>query len=139
MEEHRFMDHLRANGVGVPRIFAAGSGDTAIEIGESTYEVHGIRRWPRSHTKTRFRGHRFAQWSTLSSAGEMLARLHLAAESYGAPPRKPRPLVASFTIFASQDAREAPRAISRSTPGARQDAQTRSDCAEALDSARALP
>ena len=37
------------------------------------------------------------------SAGQALARLHLAAQGFAAPRRKPRPLVASFTIFAAQD------------------------------------
>jgi len=32
-----------------------------------------------------------------------LARLHLAAQNFNAPPRQPRPLVASFTIFAAVD------------------------------------
>jgi Ser/Thr protein kinase RdoA (MazF antagonist) len=41
------------------------------------------------------------------SAGQALAHLHLAAEGFYAPRRKPQPLVASFTIFAEQDARAA--------------------------------
>ena len=131
MEEHRFMEHLRANGVGVPPIFAADSGDTAIEIGEWTYEVHGIAAgldlYEDAISWTPFQSVEHA-----SSAGEMLARLHLAAESYGAPARKPRPLVASFTIFASQDAREALEQYLAARPELDQDAQTRSDCEEAL-------
>src|SRR5664280_2264413 len=39
-EEHRFIAHLRARGAAVPKVFAAASGTTAIEIGEWTYEVH---------------------------------------------------------------------------------------------------
>ncbi len=131
MEEHRFMEHLRANGVGVPPIFAADSGNTAIEIGEWTYEVHGIAAgldlYEDAISWTPFQSVEHA-----SSAGEMLARLHLAAESYGAPARKPRPLVASFTIFASQDAREALEQYLAARPELDQDAQTRSDCEEAL-------
>ena len=125
------MEHLRANGVGVPPIFAADSGDTAIEIGEWTYEVHGIAAgldlYEDAISWTPFQSVEHA-----SSAGEMLARLHLAAESYGAPARKPRPLVASFTIFASQDAREALEQYLAARPELDQDAQTRSDCEEAL-------
>ena len=37
------------------------------------------------------------------SAGETLARLHLAAQGFDAPRRKTQPLVASFTIFAADD------------------------------------
>ena len=32
LEEHRFMQHLRAHGAPVPRVFAAASGETAIEM-----------------------------------------------------------------------------------------------------------
>ena len=37
------------------------------------------------------------------SAGRTLALMHLAAEGFNAPRRKPRPLVASFTIFADEN------------------------------------
>src|ERR1017187_3236283 len=40
LEEHRFMEYLRAHGAPAPRVFAASSGETAIELGEWTYEVH---------------------------------------------------------------------------------------------------
>ena len=50
-----------------------------------------------SWTPFRLRGHAHA-------AGKALARLHHAAEGFAAPARKPRPLVASFTIFAARDA-----------------------------------
>src|ERR1022692_265922 len=40
LEEHRFMKHLREYGALVPRIFADVSGETAMERGEWTYEVH---------------------------------------------------------------------------------------------------
>jgi Ser/Thr protein kinase RdoA (MazF antagonist) len=41
------------------------------------------------------------------AAGQALARLHLASEGFAAPRRKPRPLVAGFTIFAAKDPRAA--------------------------------
>jgi Ser/Thr protein kinase RdoA (MazF antagonist) len=37
------------------------------------------------------------------SAGQALAKLHLASQGFEAPRRKPRPLVAGFTIFAAPD------------------------------------
>src|SRR5208337_596983 len=40
LEEHRFMAHLFATGAPVPRVLAAASGETAIENGKWTYEVH---------------------------------------------------------------------------------------------------
>jgi Ser/Thr protein kinase RdoA (MazF antagonist) len=131
MEEHRFMEHLRANGVGVPPIFATVSGDTAIEAGEWTYEVHGIPEgsdlYEDAISWTTFRSGEHAR-----SAGEILARLHLAAESYDAPPRSVRPLVASFTIFASQDARDALKQYLAARPELNQHVPALRDCEEAL-------
>ena len=103
-EEHQFMAHLHANGAAVARVFAAGSGETAVEMGEWTYEVHdtpqGIDLYKDAISWTPFRsvGHAY-------SAGQALARLHEAARGYEAPPRRKRPLVAGFTIFASADFR----------------------------------
>jgi Ser/Thr protein kinase RdoA (MazF antagonist) len=132
MEEHRFMEHLRANGVGVPAIYATVSGDTAIETSEWTYEVHGIPEgtdlYEDAISWTPFRSVEHAR-----SAGEMLARLHLAAANYNAPPRKPRPLVASFTIFASQDVRDALRQYLGARPELNQHVPVRRDCEEALN------
>jgi Ser/Thr protein kinase RdoA (MazF antagonist) len=131
MEEHRFMEHLRANGVGVPPIFATDSGDTAIETDQSTYEVHGIPEgsdlYEDAISWTPFQSVEHAR-----SAGEMLGRLHLAASNYNAPPRKPRSLVASFTIFASQDARIALKQYLAARPELNQHVPARRDCEEAL-------
>jgi len=101
-EEHRFMAHLRANGAAVPRVFSASSGETAIKLGEWTYEVHetpgGIDLYEDAISWTPFRsaGHAY-------SAGHALARLHAASSGYEAPARRVRQLVAGFTIFASRD------------------------------------
>jgi len=40
LEEHRFLRFLHAHGAAVPRVLAAASGETAIEAGDWTYEVH---------------------------------------------------------------------------------------------------
>jgi len=102
LEEHRFIAHLSAHGATVPRLFATAEGETAIESGDWTYEVHetpdGIDLYSDALSWTPFRAARDAH-----SAGQALARLHLAAREFSAPPRKPRPLVASFTIFAAAD------------------------------------
>ena len=104
------MQHLRGNGVEVPRVLATDAGETAIEADDWTYEVHeipaGIDLYEDAISWTPFRSVDHAR-----SAGEMLARLHLAAESYDAPRRKPRPLVASFTIFASERSCEGVRIL----------------------------
>jgi len=39
-EEHRFMAHLRTKGAPVPHVLSISTGDTAIESGDWTYEVH---------------------------------------------------------------------------------------------------
>ncbi|HUH62614.1 MAG TPA: phosphotransferase [Terracidiphilus sp.] len=99
LEEHRFIGHLRGNGAPAPLILATASGETAIESGEWTYEVHeapaGIDLYQDAISWTPFRSVHHAHW-----AGQALARLHCASRGYSAPPRMPRPLVASFTIFA---------------------------------------
>ena len=131
MEEHRFMEHLRANGIGVPRIFASDIGETAIETSDWTYEVHdipaGLDLYEEAVSWTPFRSSNHAR-----SAGEMLACLHRAAESYEAPLRKPRPLVASFTIFAAQDPSKSLEGYLATRPVLEHDAQTLRDCEEAL-------
>ena len=96
------MVHLIAHGAGVPRVLAAKSGETAIGMGEWTYEVHeapeGVDLYQDALSWTPFVSAIHAH-----SAGQALARLHLAAEGFSAPRRGPRPLVASFTIFAARD------------------------------------
>ena len=102
LEEHRFLAHLHSRGAAVPRVVASASGETAICIGDSTYEIHeiptGIDLYRDAISWTPFLSAAHAR-----SAGESLARLHLAAWDFSAPPRKRRPLVASFSIFASTD------------------------------------
>ena len=101
-EEHAFMAHLRAHGASIPRVLAGKHGNTAIEIEDWTYEVHEL-----PHGVDLYRD--AISWTPFScavhaySAGQTMARLHLAAQGYDAPPRTGRPLVAGFSIFASQD------------------------------------
>ena len=131
-EEHAFMEHLVKAGASVPRVLPAASGETAIEIGEWTYEVHeipsGIDLYEDaiSWTPFRYAAHAF-------SAGQALARLHLAAEGYDAPLRKPQPLVASFTIFAAQDAPSAPEHYLDQRPTLSAHPAVRSCCRQALE------
>jgi Ser/Thr protein kinase RdoA (MazF antagonist) len=85
----------------VPRIIQDASGETAIENGEWTYEVHEapdrVDLYGDAPSWTPFRTVAHAR-----AAGQALARLHRAAEKFDVPRRKPRPLVASFTIFAAE-------------------------------------
>ncbi len=102
LEEHRFLNHLLAHGAPVPFVYAADSGETAIQIGEWTYEVHesapGVDLYRDALSWTPFRSVAHAR-----SAGQALAGLHRAAEKFNRPKRKHRTLVASFTIFAAQN------------------------------------
>jgi len=131
-EEHRFMAHLRLHGVPVPRVFETPDHATAVESGEWTYEVHeapdGIDLYEDAISWTPFRSVEHSR-----SAGQMLARLHNAAESFSAPQRPPRPLVASFTIFASQDASAELERYLAARPALAHDLPTRSDCVGAFD------
>jgi len=100
LEEHRFMNHLLAHGAAVPRVIANARGETAIERGEWTYEVHEAPKAADlygdalSWTPFMTMGHARA-------AGQAMAQLHAAAAGFEAPKRKPRPLVAGFTILAA--------------------------------------
>ncbi len=132
LEEHRFMGYLRAHGALVPRIFASTSGETAIETGEWTYEVHeapvGVDVYEDALSWTPFRSVVHAR-----SAGEMLARLHLASRGFDAPRRKTQPLVAGFTIFAANDPCVAMEEYLSARPVLAEDAVTRAACDEALE------
>jgi len=130
-EEHRFMAHLRLHGAPVPRVFETMKHATAVETGECTYEVHdapdGVDLYEDAISWTPFRSVEHAR-----SAGQMLARLHNAAVSYSAPPRPPRPLVASFTIFAAQNPSAGLKRYLAARPALAHDKPTHSDSAKAL-------
>ncbi len=132
LEEHRFLAHLLAHGAAVPRVLTSAAGETAIETGEWTYEVHEIPPggdlYQDAISWTPFRSAAHAH-----SAGRALARLHLAAQNFHAPPRKPHPLVASFTIFAENDPAAEMKRYLAAHPSLAGD-KTIYDCAErALD------
>jgi Ser/Thr protein kinase RdoA (MazF antagonist) len=101
-EEHRFMAHLLGRGMAVPRVIPAASGKTAIKLGEWAYEAHGTPPgqdlYEDAISWTPFRSLTHAH-----SAGQALARFHLASHGYDAPARRMRQLVAGFTIFAARD------------------------------------
>ncbi|TAN21643.1 MAG: aminoglycoside phosphotransferase family protein [Acidobacteria bacterium] len=101
-EEHRFLAYLHEHGAPVPRVLANADGETAVEAGPWTYEVQecaaGMDLYRDAFSWTPFNSADHAH-----AAGAALARLHLAAAGFAAPPRKPRPLVASCSIFAGGD------------------------------------
>jgi Ser/Thr protein kinase RdoA (MazF antagonist) len=132
MEEHRFLAHLRGRGAAVTDVLRTKSGATAIESGPWTYEVHavppGIDLYENAISWTPFRSVAHAH-----AAGVALAQLHGASRGYDAPPRAVRPLIASFSIFSADDARDALADYLAARPALREDAQTRRDCAAAME------
>ena len=122
----------RADGASVPRVFAAASGETAIESGQWTFEVHealtGIDIYEEALSWTPFRSTAHAR-----SEGEALARLHLASQGFNAPLRKTQPLVASFTVFAADDPSVAMERYLAARPALAADAVAREGCEEALE------
>jgi Ser/Thr protein kinase RdoA (MazF antagonist) len=132
LEEHRFLAHLLAHGAPVPRVVASAAGETAIAIEDWLYEVHenpaGVDLYEEGISWTPFHSVAHAH-----SAGQALARLHLAARDFAAPPRKPRPLVASFTIFAAQDPIAAMARYLGLRPPLAREAGVRVCAAQALD------
>ena len=132
LEEHRFMCHLRDHGIPVPRILESALGETAIERGEWTYEVHevpaGVDLYEDALSWTPFRTAAHAR-----SAGETLARLHLASQGFDGPRRTVQPLVSSFTIFAGDDPRSAMECYLTARPALAEDAVTRAACDQALE------
>jgi Ser/Thr protein kinase RdoA (MazF antagonist) len=132
LEEHCFLAHLLARGLPVPRVLRNASGDTAIETGEWTFEVHdvpeGVDFYGDAISWTPFRNPHHAR-----SAGEMLARMHRASEGFNAPQRKPRPLVASFTIFAAHDAQSQMNRYLAARPALDNNSMVRHCCNEALE------
>ena len=101
-EEHRFMAHLRAHGVPVTRVLANLEGQTAVALGEWTYEVHAVAE---GHDLYRdaLSWTPFLSEAQAWSAGASLARLHRAAESYQAPARQAQVLLANFKLLAGND------------------------------------
>ncbi|WP_323746859.1 phosphotransferase enzyme family protein [Catenulispora pinisilvae] len=94
-EEHGFMDHVRERGIPVPDAWTAGTrGDFGYEVqelgvGADLYQ--NVFSW--SPYKPGHPGY----------AGTTLARLHIAAEGYAAPPRPWRPLKSGFSLFGAAD------------------------------------
>ena len=102
-EEHRFIAHLSAKLPNlVQSVLADREGETAICLGEWTYEVHpvacGLDDYEDALSWTPFRSCGHAR-----AAGQALAKLHQAAESYEAPARSFGQLISSYSIFAGDN------------------------------------
>lgn len=101
-EEHGYMDSLRAAGMPVPAVLADARGETAVGIGEWTYEVHAAAEGVDLYRDT-------PSWTPLTNlahahaAGTMLARLHRASDGYTARQRSTHLLVARSELLAAAD------------------------------------
>ncbi|KGI77973.1 phosphotransferase enzyme family protein [Oleiagrimonas soli] len=101
-EEHRFIAHLRAHDMPIPRVFEDRAGDTAHASDGWVYEVHARARGADLYREA-------ISWSPLRrldharAAGAMLARLHRAAEHYRAAQRSTHILVARDDLLRADD------------------------------------
>ena len=131
LEEHRFLAHLLSAGAPVPRVFANASGQTAIEMGAWTYEAHeapdGVDLYGDALSWTPFQTAAHAH-----SAGQALARLHCASAGFAAARRKPRTLIAGYTLFAARDPRAGMECYLAAHPALAANAAVREDCNQAL-------
>ncbi len=101
-EEHDFMAHLRAHGASVPAVLQTADGASAVTAAGGIYEVH-------AHAAGHDRYRDAPSWTPVRdaadarAAGQALARLHLAAAGYSAPPRRTRLVVAGDALTRSPD------------------------------------
>jgi Ser/Thr protein kinase RdoA (MazF antagonist) len=97
-EEHRFITHLQGAGAPVCRVLAAPDGGTAWAQDPWTYELHergaGLDLYRDAVSWSPFHSTPHAQ-----AAGDALARLHAAANSYDAAPRRTPILVSNDRII----------------------------------------
>jgi Ser/Thr protein kinase RdoA (MazF antagonist) len=138
LEEHRFVQHLLAHGAQVARILATTEGETAVEIGDWTYEVHEATAERGANPEfdvyqDALSWTPFLSVSHAFSAGQALARLHLAAEGFADPARKAQPLVASFSIFAGAYPAQRMERYLSAHPALENDAATRRSSLHALE------
>jgi Ser/Thr protein kinase RdoA (MazF antagonist) len=102
LEEHRWLDYLSRRDTLLKKSLDDGSGETAVEIGDWTYEVHpvgdGLDLYETGQSWTPFLSVGHAR-----HAGRALARLHAASAGYDAPARKAATLVTNFKVFSFDD------------------------------------
>lgn len=101
-EEHRFIAHLAAAGLPVVKVLHDQHGNSALEQGNWTYELHavssGLDVYRNAHSWTHAGNADHAR-----EAGRMLARLHQAAAAYHAPQRSTHLLVARDELLRAAD------------------------------------
>jgi Ser/Thr protein kinase RdoA (MazF antagonist) len=120
LREHRFAQHLRAEGLKATEVLQTPDGLSAVvregPAGTALYEVHGLApgidlyRDAESWTGFLTRGHALA-------AGALLARLHVAASDLELEPRPFGPLVDSDEIITAADPLAVLAALVDARPG----------------------
>ena len=101
-EEHAFIAHLRAHGLGVPAVLEARGGATAVAGPAGTYELHALGEGEDLY-------HEAHSWTPAASEadaeaiGFALGRLHRAAAGFAAPARRTRLLVAGDSLVRAPD------------------------------------
>ncbi|BBC37017.1 hypothetical protein SGFS_083110 [Streptomyces graminofaciens] len=108
-EEHAFLRYLREHGAPVVEVLGAA------ERGEWVYEVHTAGVGTDLY-RDALSWSPFASTGHARAAGAALAGLHLAAEGFDAPRRRPQHLVSSFTVFAAVDPEAALEEYIRARP-----------------------
>jgi Ser/Thr protein kinase RdoA (MazF antagonist) len=108
-EEHAFLRYLRDRGAPVVEVLGAQA------RGEWVYEVHTAGTGTDLY-RDALSWSPFASVAHARAAGAALAQLHLASEGFGAPRRRPQPLVSSFGIFAAVDPEAALEAYAAERP-----------------------
>lgn len=102
LEEHQFITHLTKAGVPVTQLLHGHDGQTAIEHGDWTYELHAVADGQDLYRDA-------PSWTLLTeverarAAGRMLATLHRASASYDAPQRSTHLLVAREELIRAED------------------------------------
>jgi Ser/Thr protein kinase RdoA (MazF antagonist) len=101
-EEHRFIQHLHSHGAPVSGVLAAQDGATAVELGDWTYEIHGVGAGTDLYRDA-------VSWSPFVSsdhaiaAGRALGLLHVSSQGFDAPPRSAGLLVSNDRIIRSAE------------------------------------
>ena len=132
MEEHAFLAHLCAADAPVAGVLRNSQGESAVELGEWTYEVHDHGQGEDLYADAISWTPYFCAANAFE-AGRTLARLHNAAVGFDAPRRKPQPLIASFSIFAALDPAEALQAYLDARPALKSHSGVRHAAQQALE------
>jgi len=101
-EEHRFIEHLQTHGAPVCGVLPAADGATAVELGDWTYEMHGVGAGTDLYRDA-------VSWSPFVSAdhaiaaGRALGLLHVSSQGFDAPSRSAALLVSNDRIIRSAE------------------------------------